>query len=116
MKNIIKCCRIVSRDSLCIELHGVLTMILRDTQSRARVSFFLYLFVFFSRHAISPLVSPRIVCQRYYLHCVMAIICLRPSRCGEMMEQGRTADSNSRLLLLSRERKTDGGIFVETFL
>lgn len=68
------------------------------------VSFFLYLLF---RHAISPLVSAN--CLLEVLPIVMTTICLRPSWCGEMIEQGRTADSNLRLLL-SRKRKTDGGI------
>jgi len=55
MKNIIKCCRIVSRDSLCIEFHDDIN---DDSAvhaiARARVSFFLYLLF---RHAISPLMS-----------------------------------------------------------
>lgn len=89
MKDIIKCCRIVSRNSLCIEFHGVLAMILRDTQSRARVFFFLYLLF---RHAISPLVSAN--CLLEVLPIVMTLIWLCSSRCGEIIEQGRTADFN----------------------
>lgn len=104
-KNITKCCRIVSRDSLCIEFHGVLAMILRDTQSRARVSFF-PLFVF--RHAISPLVSAK--CFVRGITSVVTIICLS-SRCDKMIEQkGGQLSLYEYLRVLLEMRKTDGGI------
>ena len=59
MKNIIKCCRIVSRDSLCIEFHGVLTMILRYTQSHVHVYLFSSICFFVT---LFLRLCPRIVC------------------------------------------------------
>jgi len=89
-----------------IEFHGVLAMILQDTQSRARISFFLYLLF---RHAISPLVSAN--CLLEVLPIVVTIICLCSSRCGEMIEQGRIADSN---VIIAREKDKAEGL--EIFL
>lgn len=94
----------MSRDSLCIEFHGVLAMILRDTQSRARVSFFLYLLF---RHAISPLVSAN--CLSEVLPIVTTVIYLCSSRCGKMIES-----KGEQLILIydyyyrERERQTEG--------